>query len=195
MIRMLTSILNLCVRCLTAAAPSCPTSTRQLTRSTDRRDWLSPLTDTLWSPIPGTTALKSTATCSSGSSPSARQLCTARDHTLSPAPWGAQQTLADFALVHPPVSHPVIVPSVWLTSTHLSAASLPKDERKVKLWVVVTVLCPWWITLEESFVLFPNPPRRQLVCDTKTLCSYLLLNFEGLGCFIVGCSVFWRCGM
>lgn len=109
---MLTSSLYVCVRCLMAAARSCLTSTRQLTRCTDRRDWLLPLTDTLWSPIPGTTALKSTATCSSSSSPSAHKLCTPRGHTLTRTLGCAEQTLADFALVHPPVSRPVVVPSV-----------------------------------------------------------------------------------
>lgn len=79
------------VRCLMAAAPSCPTSTRQLTRCTGRRDWLLPLTDTLWSQTPGTTALKFTATCSSVSSRLAHRLCTLRNHALSCAPVGAEQ--------------------------------------------------------------------------------------------------------
>ena len=60
---------DVCVslRCLTAAARSSRTSTRQPTLCTAHRVWPSPPTDTLWSQTLETTASRSTATCSSPS--------------------------------------------------------------------------------------------------------------------------------
>lgn len=53
------------LRCLTAQAPSCPTSTRAQTRCMGRRVWRSRLKVTWLLLIRGTTALKCIATCSS----------------------------------------------------------------------------------------------------------------------------------
>lgn len=54
----------MCCRCSTARARSCRTSTRQQIRCTALRVWPSPPKDTWPWQTRGTTALKSTATCS-----------------------------------------------------------------------------------------------------------------------------------
>lgn len=167
--RMLTSSLHLCVRCLMAAAPSCLTSTRQLTRCTDRRDWLLPLTDTLWSPIPGTTALKSTATCNSGSSPSAHKLCTPKgSHTLT-CTLGCRTNPGRFC-TRPP-SHQSLTPSschLFDSPPHVCLLHhFRKMNRKwsCELWFLcfAPAAMSWlvasglllWDNCFESLVLFP----------------------------------------
>lgn len=188
----------ICVRCLMAAARSCPTSTRQLTHCTDRRDWLLPLTDTLWSQIPETTALKSTATCSSGSSPSAQQTAHPEgSHTLT-CTSGCRITLADFALVHPPVS-PRIVPSSCHLFDSPPHVCLLHHFRKLnqkwsyESWFLWSVLCPCSDILMNCFIGVSHPVHIPLQHQSSSVIQkYFAPNYCWIwrpGCFNVGCSV------
>lgn len=200
MTKMLTSSLYVCVRCLMAAARSCLTSTRQLTRCTDRRDWLLPLTDTLWSPIPGTTALKSTATCSSGSSPSAHKLCTPRGHTLTRT-LGCRTNPGRFC-TRPPSRLSSRRRAICLTHLHTSVCCITSERwtesEAVSCGFCEVCLAPaamsWWIAWEESVVLFPKHFSTSQSVIQKPLCSYLLLTLKVLAVLLLVARC-WRCGM
>lgn len=170
-----------CVRCLMAAARSCPTSTRQLTRCTDRKDWLLPLTDTLWSQILGTTALKSTATCSSGSSPSAHKLRTLRDHTRSRAPPGTEQPWQILHSSTPPVSPRIAPSSCHLFDSPPHVCLLHHFRKMNQKWS-----CESWFPVKCASSLQQYPDELlwrslsscahstsapEFVGDTKILCS------------------------
>lgn len=200
-IRMLTSSLVVCGRCLMAAARSCLTSTRPLTRYTDRRDWLLPLTDTLWSPTPGTTALRSTATCSSGSPPplSTQTVHPEGSHTLT-CTLGCRTNPGRFC-TRPSSRFSSRRRAICLTHLHSSVCCITSErwtESEAELWFLWTVRCPCSNILTICFGgvsrSVPNPLQRRLVCDTKTLCSYLLLNLKMLAVLLL-VARFWRCGM
>lgn len=194
------------VRCLTAVVRSCRTSTRQQTRCTARRDWLLPPTDTLWLPILETTALKSTATCSSSTPPlsSAHKLHILSVHTLTCThECGATWQICTHPFTHFSVDRPVVVPSVWLTSTFLSVALRPQAQSKAGLQAVVSVTRgelwhAWqpypadllWRTLSFCFTFHFS--RRVHLWIKSTCFLFLLLIIVGFidpGCFNVCCSV------